>query len=605
MRENRFIEQNKAKWEACENLLQAKRPDPDRLSRMFMEVNDDLAFARTFFPNRQIRVYLNQLALQLYSRFQDHESKQKRPFRQFWLETLPLTVYQSRKALWVSLLTLLLAVGIGMLSYSQNPAFASIVLGDAYVEMTERNIESGDPMKVYKEAQPTNMFLAITLNNLRVALLTFVSGALFGLGALAVLLSNGIMLGTFHYFFVEKGVFGQAFLTIWQHGSLEISSMVIAGGAGLVMGQGLLFPGTYKRLQAFRMTALRGLKLFAGTIPLFIMAGFIEGFITRFTGLPDGILMGTILLSLFFVFAYFVWYPYKVAAAKGFPQVTETYRVPAKPPYRIRFYGLKSVGEVFTDTIQYGKQHGTFLAKLAVGLAVAQVLCIWFIWQPLANPGGELIDKAYSLWYLSHLQTPSFLPLAFTGLFVAAWLTHAHLLRYLGGHQSVPSLWQVSRSYSGGYLVLTLLSMALLLIGEGWGYVLFLLSLPFAGISLFSGMHDREDVFHGMGQFIRFLGNGKTKILFFFFIHVLAGAVVYFIVTTPLAFFYTRLLAWNIPADTEWGTALLDMLLLGIRIVVFNLFFIMGWLGYGILSGALKEQTDAPAFFQEIQTWKA
>ena len=102
MRENRFIEQNKAKWEACENLLQAKRPDPDRLSRNFMEVNDDLAFARTFFPNRQIRVYLNQLALQLYSRFQDHESKQKRPFRQFWLETLPLTVYQSRKALWVS-----------------------------------------------------------------------------------------------------------------------------------------------------------------------------------------------------------------------------------------------------------------------------------------------------------------------------------------------------------------------------------------------------------------------------------------------------------------------------------------------------------------------
>lgn len=606
MRESRFIKQNKDKWEESERILEQKRPDPDKLSRNFIQITDDLAFARTFYPNRSVRVYLNQLARKFYNQFHQQKNQQKQPLKQFWVETLPLTIYQSRHAFLLSFLTFTLAMVIGIFSSSQDPEFARVILGDTYVSMTEENIESGDPMKVYKEGQPTSMFLSITLNNIKVALLTFISGALFGVACISLLLSNGIMVGTFQHFFVDKGLFKTSFLTIWQHGTLEISAIIIAGAAGLVMSQGLIFPGTYNRLQAFRITALRGFKVFIGTLPIFIMAAFIEGFITRYTGLPDLVLLTTILISLGFILTYFVWYPRQVALSKGLPEIPTGYQIPPQTPFQLVFYKIKSAGEVFNDAIQYIRQNSQFFLKLTSAIAIVQVLLLRFVWHPLTH-SGTFIDQAYSLWFLGNLQQPAFLLIMGCGVLFIAWLAQSYLQRSLlttTNQSQAGTLFQTGKRHLFGYTVLVGLSLSLLLIQSGWGYVLFLLSVTPIAICLYTGLHDENDALHGLSEGFRYIANGKAITLQFFLILLFAGSFSYFLLNTTLAYFYVEFIAWNIPESATWGSVLMDMMLLFMRIWVFNLTLVLAWVGSGILASSLKEATDAPDLLNRIQSLK-
>src|SRR5690606_4244934 len=117
-----------------------------------------------------------------------------------------------------------------------------------------------------------SMFLQIAANNIYVSLLMFVSGIFISIGPVFMLLRNGIMLGSFQYFFFSKGLGAASLLVIWIHGTLEISAIVMAGAAGLVLGQGLLFPKTYTRLQAFKNSAKDGTKMALGIVPILIVA---------------------------------------------------------------------------------------------------------------------------------------------------------------------------------------------------------------------------------------------------------------------------------------------------------------------------------------------
>ncbi|MDL5046747.1 stage II sporulation protein M [Oscillatoria amoena NRMC-F 0135] len=100
---------------------------------------------------------------------------------------------------------------------------------------------------------------------------------------------------------------------IMLHGTIELSSIVIAGAAGFVMGNSFLFPGTYPRLYSFKEGVKRGVKIVMGLIPLFILAGFIESFITRYTFMPDFLKLLIIGLSALLILYYFVLYPVKIA----------------------------------------------------------------------------------------------------------------------------------------------------------------------------------------------------------------------------------------------------------------------------------------------------
>lgn len=312
MREVVFTRRNAERWKQFEHALGDRSADPDALADLYVQVTDDLAYARTFYPRSSTTAYLNGLAARAHQRIYRNRREDRGRIVRFWTEELPRLVYAERRALLYAAAVFVLAVAVGVVSSANDPSFVRLIMGDAYVNMTLDNIERGDPMAVYKEMNEADMFLGITLNNVRVSFLAFALGVFSSFGTAYVLFQNGVMLGAFQLFFHQHGLLAESVLTIWIHGTLEISAIVLAGGAGFVMGNSLLFPGTYPRLAAFRRGAERGLKLVVGLVPVFVAAGFLEGFVTRHTAMPVALSLTIILGSLAAVVWYFVLYPIRL-----------------------------------------------------------------------------------------------------------------------------------------------------------------------------------------------------------------------------------------------------------------------------------------------------
>jgi len=327
MREAAFIKLNTSRWQRFEEMLQTRQAqNPDLLADLFVQVTDDLSYARTHYPSSQTTLYLNNLAAKVHQSIYRNKKEEKGRLIRFWKYELPLLMYDVRKPLLYSFLIFAVAVGIGCVSAAHDDRFVRLILGDGYVAMTLENIEKGDPMGVYKDEKQTRMFLQITLNNIYVSFMTFLWGGANGgvpwflmlsFGTGFSLVNTGIMLGTFQYFFYEKGLLWESALTIWIHGTLEISAIIIAGCAGIVMGNSVFFPGTYTRLESFVQGARKGVKIIIGIVPIFITAGFLEGFVTRYTGMPTFLKLAIILTSAFFIVFYFIVYPMQLHKKQG------------------------------------------------------------------------------------------------------------------------------------------------------------------------------------------------------------------------------------------------------------------------------------------------
>lgn len=310
MREATFIKKNTPKWQQFEELLSTpKAHDPDTLAYLFIQLTDDLSFARTNYPESKTTVYLNNLAAKVHQSIYRNKKEEKGRFISFWKYELPQLFYSVHRQLFYAFLIFVLAMIVGVVSAAHDERFVRLILGDGYVDMTLANIEKGDPMAVYKDMSQMDMFLGITINNVLVSFKAFAYGVFLSIGTGLVLLFNGIMLGAFQFFFYQKGLLLTSALTIWIHGTLEISAIVIAGCAGLVMGNSILFPGTYSRLESFKIGTGKGLKIIIGLVPIFIAAGFLESFVTRHTEWPAFVKAGIILVSAFFIIYYFVIYP--------------------------------------------------------------------------------------------------------------------------------------------------------------------------------------------------------------------------------------------------------------------------------------------------------
>lgn len=305
MREALFVKRNADKWRDIE---ENPSHDPDELTNRFVELTDDLSYARTFYPDAKVTRYLNGLAGQMHRGLMTNKRDDRSRFVTFWKYELPLLFRQSHRMLALSAGIFLVAGLLGAVSAAHDNTFVRLILGDGYVNMTLENIKKGDPLGVYGSMDQSTMFLQITLNNIYVAFRTFIFGLFASFGTMAMLFYNGIMLGAFQYFFYERGLLLESMLKIWIHGTLEISAIIIAGCAGLTVGNSLLFPGTYSRMESFKRGITQGLKIAIGLVPVFIMAGFLESFVTRLT-LPPVVSGGIIGLSAAFIIWYFIVYP--------------------------------------------------------------------------------------------------------------------------------------------------------------------------------------------------------------------------------------------------------------------------------------------------------
>ncbi|MCC7244773.1 MAG: stage II sporulation protein M [Saprospiraceae bacterium] len=392
MKETQFIEQNKDKWAEYEQLMRDNNSDPERMSELFIQVTDDLSYARTFYPTRSVRAYLNGMAQRIFHHIYKGKRLRKERLRLFWTDEVPALMWLHRRALLLSFLIFVLAFGIGVLSSMINPDFARVVLGDSYVDMTLENIQKGDPMAVYKDSRPLGMTLGIAANNLFVAMRTAIFGVLASVGTVFIMLYNGIMVGAFQYFFIEKGLFWPSFLTIWIHGTLEISAIIIAGAAGLVAGSGLLFPGTYTRAQAFSVSMRQGLKIFIGVAPIIVLAAIFEGFLTRFTETPDVIRGAFILVSALFVLWYFVWLPWHKARHGLFSQQAFEREAPPLRQETVSLVSIKNAGEILSDAFTMFRRYPGALPGGAL-LATAMFLLAGF------GASDRLVTERFFLGY--------------------------------------------------------------------------------------------------------------------------------------------------------------------------------------------------------------
>ncbi len=322
MREAAFVKQNKEKWIAFEKAITLKlKTDPDQLADYYIQLTNDLSYARTYYPESKTLLYLNSLASQAHQKIYINKSENKNRLIRFWKYEFPLFFVNYHKTLFYSFLIFIIASCIGVISALNDDSFVRLILGDAYVNETINNIDKGDPTAIYKSGSEIGTFLGITINNIRVAFLAYAFGVITSVGTAWVLFRNGVMLGAFFTFFYTRDLLFEASKTIWLHGTIEISVIIIAGCAGLVMGNSILFPKTFSRRVSFMKGAKNGLKIVISTLPFFVIAGFIEGFITRYSNMPVWLAMTIIFSSLALIIYYYIIYPIqlnkKYAAGKN------------------------------------------------------------------------------------------------------------------------------------------------------------------------------------------------------------------------------------------------------------------------------------------------
>lgn len=314
MREITFVKQNADKWKQLENTINSvSDPPADEIADQYIQVTDDLSYASTFYPQSNTTQYLNSLSTKVHATIYKNKKERSSRFITFFTREIPIAVYESRKELLISLFAFLLAAGIGLFISIDNEDYVRSILSDGYVDMTLSNIEKKDPMAVYKDLSPGKMFAQIAVNNILVSMNGYTYGVFLSIGALYFLINNGIMVGAFIGLFIHKGYLALCLTAMFLHGALELSAIVIACGAGMVIGNSILFPGTYSRGESIRRAGKRSIKIVIGLVPIFVIAAFFESFVTRYyKDMPFALSWSVIGLSFSFLGFYFIYLPYRL-----------------------------------------------------------------------------------------------------------------------------------------------------------------------------------------------------------------------------------------------------------------------------------------------------
>lgn len=283
------------------------------MAGLYIHLVNDLSYARTYYPKSKTVVYLNHLASLIYQRIYKTKRTETNRLTQFFTTEAPLIVYEYRRYLIYAFAVFVAAVSIGVISAKYDPNFVRLILGDNYVNQTLESIKKGDPVAVYKSGSNWGSFIGITLNNLYVGAKCYIYGLFGGIGTFVVFISNCIMIGSFQYFFYQQNVFWESVRGIWIHGAMEIFAIVIESAAGFILGASILFPKTYSRMESFKRGFKNSLKIFLSTWPFTVAAGFLEGFVTRYSNtMANWFSSAIIITTLLIISYYYLIYPFVV-----------------------------------------------------------------------------------------------------------------------------------------------------------------------------------------------------------------------------------------------------------------------------------------------------
>ena len=286
--------------------------DADEMASDFTQLVDDLAYAKTFYPTSKVTTYVNKQASSIYLDIYRNRKEESSRLWRFWKYDLPLTIHKHHRTVLFSFILFVVFGAIGFFVAKHDPDMSAAVLGPDYISKTNENIEAGNPFGIYESGNPALSWLHLMIHNIRVSFLMFVSGIFAGIPSVYLLSQNGIMVGVFDQIFAAKGFGLQFFLVVFIHGTLELTAIIVAAAAGIILGKSYLFPGTVSRIEAFKQGAKDGVKIMIGLLPVFALAAFFEGFITRLYNDLSVFTSAITVLSALFVIWYFIIYPIRL-----------------------------------------------------------------------------------------------------------------------------------------------------------------------------------------------------------------------------------------------------------------------------------------------------
>lgn len=318
MKDAAFLAERTPDWEELDGLLRRAKGRPERLGpegvlrvgELYRSAAADLAVARRALPHDPARRRLEDLVARGRQAVYADERRRARPLaflaRGFWRAV-------SERPGTLALATALFALPAllaGVWALSDPDAALTLVPGD-FRQAVEPVGDTG-----MSRAETAVFSSQVLTNNIQVALMAFALGITAGLGTAVILAYNGVILGVIAGGAIEAGN-GTAFLEfVFAHGVLELSLICVAGAAGLRLGWALVSPGRRTRAAALVTEGRRAIAIAAGTVPWFVLAGLIEGFVTRSGfGLAGGLVVGVVAGGAFWALVALRGWPERSAAA--------------------------------------------------------------------------------------------------------------------------------------------------------------------------------------------------------------------------------------------------------------------------------------------------
>jgi uncharacterized membrane protein SpoIIM required for sporulation len=281
---SRWIDKRKAHWTRLEHLLSQGQQDVSRLTHeqlrelalLYRQTAADLSSAREHRVDAQLAAYLNQLLGQAHNLIYSGRVPRSGGLVSFYTATFPQVFRATWRYTFAATLLFLIGAAAGTAVAVADPGFQRFILGGAMMDTIERREMWTHGILAVKPLASS----AITTNNLSVSFAAFAMGVTAGLGTAWIMVFNGVLIGVIGVACFRAGLGLSLWSFVAPHGALELPAIVIAGGAGLILGRGLLDPGTLPRREALADAGGRAIRLLLGVIPLLVVAGLIEGFVS-------------------------------------------------------------------------------------------------------------------------------------------------------------------------------------------------------------------------------------------------------------------------------------------------------------------------------------
>ena len=280
-----WIEKRRLHWTRLERLMEisgrrgvsALSPaELQELALLYRQTASDLASVREDPTSNHLALYLNQLLGRAHNLIYMGRKASGRGMWTFFKDEYPVIFRETFPDTLAAFVIFLAAGFAGFLMGISDPSFSRHVLGPGMIETIEKHKMWTDSIVTIKAAASS----AILTNNISVAFATFALGITAGIGTVYMMLVNGLLMGVVSVACWREGMSLSLWSFVAAHGVLELPAIFIAGGAGLGIARGLLFPGSLPRRESLVRAGARSVRLVLGTIPMLLIAGFMEGFVS-------------------------------------------------------------------------------------------------------------------------------------------------------------------------------------------------------------------------------------------------------------------------------------------------------------------------------------